>query len=256
MTPAPNEQPHVRLKELIAQSGIAVLNQPDQCEAWLRQACPQSAWEISLVMAGLRAGVPAAISAPLPGTPLQQLRTDMIQRVRTSSGLAEDAAAWAVDAWAFILGVNWNAAPAQVQPEVRIQPQQQLQVNVPQNVYAAAQPQPESAVQMQSQPMAPAQQYAQSRVVTAPVVNMPDVPGRVCPYCGNPTSGQMCAVCQRDTTARRRVCPKCGKMTPSAETACLSCGRIFTNDLVWKIPVIIGVFVAALIITLILIANQ
>jgi hypothetical protein len=252
MSTAPNEQPHVRMKELIAQSGIAVLNQPDQCEVWLRQACPQSAWEISLLMAALRAGVPAAILAPPAGTSPQQLRSDLVQRVRTGSGLAEDAAAWAVDAWAFILGVNWNAAPAQ--PEVRIQPQQQPQVNVPQNVYAAAQPQP--VAQMQAQQTIPAQQYTQAGVVTAPIVTMPEVPGRVCPYCGTPTSAQMCVACQRDTTARRRVCPKCGRMTPSAEAACLGCARHFPNDLAWKIPVIIAVFVAAFIITLIIVANQ
>jgi hypothetical protein len=227
-----SEQPHVKLKELIAQSGIAVLHQPDNCEAWLREACPQSAWEISLLMAALRNGVPAALMNRNPSYPPQSLRVDMIQRVQTSSGLAPDAAAWGVDAWAFILGVNLNPAPAQ--PAVAYQPAQQA--SIPAQVYVQPQVQP------QVQPYVQAQTFAQPRLI------LPDVPGRICPFCGVQTSGQICANCRRDTTARRRVCSKCGRLTPSVEPACLACGKRPLNDVVWKVPLIIAIIVSALII--------
>lgn len=239
-----NEQPHLKMRELIAQSGIGVLNQPDNCEAWLRQACPQSAWEISLLMAGLRNGVPAALMNRNPAYPPQTLRADMIQRVQTSSGLAPDAAAWGVDAWAYILGVNLN--PASAQPAAAYQqPVQQPNIPVQQaNIPAQVQAQP------QVQPYAQARPFAQAQL------NLPEVPGRICPYCGVQTSGQICANCRRDTTARRRICSKCGRMTPSAEPACMSCGKRYTSDLAWKIPVIIVMFIVVLIISIAYLANQ
>lgn len=227
-----SEQPHVKLKELIAQSGLAVLNQPDNCEAWLREACPQSAWEISLLMAALRNGVPAALMNRNPSYPPQSLRGGMIQRVQTSSGLAPDAAAWGVDAWAFILGVNLNSAPAQ--PAVAYQPAQQA--SIPAQVYAQPQAQPQ------------VQPYAQAQTMPQPRLNLPEVPGRLCPYCGTPAAGQICANCRRDTTARRRVCSKCERLTPSVEPACLACGKRYMSDVVWKVPLIIAIIISALII--------
>jgi hypothetical protein len=81
-------------------------------------------------------------------------------------------------------------------------------------------------------------------------VNLPDVPGRLCPYCKAPAPGQVCSACQRDTTARRRVCPKCGRLTPSVEPACLACGARFKNDLAWKIPIIVVIFLFVVIVTI------
>lgn len=234
-----SEQPHLKLKELIAQSGLAVLNQPDSCEAWLHQACPQSAWEISLLMAALRNGVPGALTNRNLAVPGQALRSELIQRVQTSSGLATDAAAWGVDAWAFILGVNLNAPIAQ-QAAPYQQPVQQAGGTL--QFYGQAQPQ--------------GQPYAQAQPIAGPQLNLPDVPGRVCPYCGVPAPGQMCANCRRDTTARRRICPKCGRITPSAEPACMSCGKRYTSDLAWKIPVIVLLFIVVVIISIAYLSNQ
>jgi hypothetical protein len=230
-----SEQPHEKLRELIAQSGYAVLNQPDNCETWLRQACPQSEWEISLLMAALRNGVPGALANRNPAVPGQALRGELIQSVQTSSGLAPDAAAWAVDAWVFILGINLNAAP--VQPAVAYQ-QPAQQINATPQVYAQPQPQ------------------IQAQVLARPQINLPEVPGRVCPYCGVAAPGQVCANCRRDTTARRRICSKCGRITPSAEPACMSCGKHYTSDLAWKIPVIIVMFIVVVIISIAYLANQ
>lgn len=242
-----NDQPHLKLKELIAQSGIAVLNQPDNCETWLRQSCPQSTWEISLLMAAFRSGVPAALLSRNPSVPPQSLRSDMIQRVQTSTGLAPDAAAWGVDAWAFILAGNMNAA---VQPAANYaQPAQQA--NIPPQNYAR--PDAEMGAQTAAQPFAQPQ-VAQPQAFAQPQLNLPNVPGRLCPYCGAPAPGQMCGNCRRDTTARRRVCAKCGRLTPSVEPACMACGVRPSSGLVWKIPLIIGIIIVALI--LIVVANS
>jgi hypothetical protein len=221
-----SEQPHEKLRELIAQSGLAILNQPDSCESWLHQTCPQSAWEISLLMAALRNGVPAALMNRNLSVSRESIRGEMIQRVQTSAGLAPDAAAWSVDAWVFILTPYPNPAPAQGLP--RVQPHVEPQVQI----YGGAQP------------------------AAQPQLNLPEVPGRVCPYCGVAAPGQVCANCRRDTTARRRICSKCGRITPSAEPACMSCGKHYTSDLTWKIPVIIVMFIVVVIISIAYLANQ
>jgi RNA polymerase subunit RPABC4/transcription elongation factor Spt4 len=259
MCAAANEQPHLRLQQLIAQSGTSVLNQPDQCEGWLRQACPQSAWEITLLMAALRQGVAAAMLAPNPVAPTAALRTQLIQRVQANAGLPADAAAWGVDAWAYILNVNLNAAPTQPQPQVRIPAQQQAQINV-QPAYAQpqmqAQPLQAQAAAIGAQPYAQPQMVAPAQGFAQPTLNLPDVPGRICPYCGSAAPAQICPTCRRDTTARRRVCSQCGRITPSNELACLACHKHFPNEMAWKVPLIIVLFIVSIIVSAALIASN
>jgi len=68
----------------------------------------------------------------------------------------------------------------------------------------------------------------------------------VCPYCANPDATQMhCGRCQRNPSAPRRVCNHCHKMTPQGEPRCAHCSVPFGNELSWKIPLIIGLFLAA-----------
>jgi hypothetical protein len=233
-----NEQPHVKLREFVLRSGFGILNDPAQCEAWLQNSCPQSPWEISILMAALRQGVPASISARNPAAPGQILRTELAQRFQSSSGFANDAAQWGVDAWAYILGVDLNAAPVQPQPQSPAVAQHQPQPYV----------QPQYQVQPQNPAMPQVQIPMQTAPVARPILEMPDVPGRVCPYCGAPASGQVCTSCRRDTTAPRRVCRQCGRITPLSESRCLACGKIPTNDLAWKIPLLIGIYIVVIVI--------
>jgi RNA polymerase subunit RPABC4/transcription elongation factor Spt4 len=67
-----------------------------------------------------------------------------------------------------------------------------------------------------------------------------------CPYCGNPqATPEMCGHCERNPSAPRRVCKTCKMMTPKDEGACWHCGTVFTNELSWKIPVVILVIVVS-----------
>jgi hypothetical protein len=70
-----------------------------------------------------------------------------------------------------------------------------------------------------------------------------------CPFCGALAPGPRCPTCGRDPTAPRMPCPRCGRMRPSAEPACLHCGGKAGSDLSWKIPVIVAIFVAAIVIS-------
>ncbi|MGB3541777.1 hypothetical protein [Rubrivirga sp.] len=44
----------------------------------------------------------------------------------------------------------------------------------------------------------------------------------------------------------QRVCPSCKGLTPSSRTSCAHCGRRFRNEMAWKIPLIVLLFVLAI----------
>ncbi len=70
-----------------------------------------------------------------------------------------------------------------------------------------------------------------------------------CPFCGDCTgTPASCGGCRRDKRAPRRSCPACRKFTPMAEPACCHCRQTFTSELAWKVPVIVLMFVAALVV--------
>jgi hypothetical protein len=77
---------------------------------------------------------------------------------------------------------------------------------------------------------------------------------RPCPFCGTTVEFSTCPSCKRDPTAARRVCTSCQKMTPVAERACVHCHIVPTSELAWKVPVIIALFVGALILSVAVLA--
>jgi predicted amidophosphoribosyltransferase len=66
-----------------------------------------------------------------------------------------------------------------------------------------------------------------------------------CPFCGTATAASRCERCVRDPRAPRRVCAACARQTPIHEPVCMHCGAGKPNDMAWKVPVIILMFVVA-----------
>lgn len=78
-------------------------------------------------------------------------------------------------------------------------------------------------------------------------------PAGACPFCGHAASGPgACPGCKRDPTARRRVCGKCGRMTPHAEPACCACGAKHGSELPGKVAIIVALFAAAFVVSVVL----
>lgn len=74
-----------------------------------------------------------------------------------------------------------------------------------------------------------------------------------CPFCGDLTgSAERCGGCGRNKRAPRRSCPGCGKMTPSGDPSCCHCRRAFASELAWKVPLIVAIFVAAIVLSVVL----
>jgi hypothetical protein len=74
----------------------------------------------------------------------------------------------------------------------------------------------------------------------------------VCPFCGGTTNMQPCMWCGRDTTVPRRPCKRCMRMVPTYEPVCWNCGAKSTSDLGWKIPLIIFIFVLAIVLSILI----
>lgn len=82
---------------------------------------------------------------------------------------------------------------------------------------------------------------------------------RPCPFCAatiaaSPVEGARCPSCGRDPTAPRRVCDACKKMTPTSDRACVHCGAGPANELAWKVPLIIALFVGAAVLSVVVAA--
>jgi len=76
-----------------------------------------------------------------------------------------------------------------------------------------------------------------------------------CPFCDSSDfvdDSKICSHCGRNITAIRILCKSCKKMTPSQEKICCHCGVKHKNDLHWKIPVIILLFIAAFILSIVI----
>jgi hypothetical protein len=73
-----------------------------------------------------------------------------------------------------------------------------------------------------------------------------------CPFCGQPAVPPRCATCQREPKAPRRICGSCKRQTPTAEKACMHCQGAPGSDMSWKIPLIIAMFVAAIVLSILL----
>ena len=75
---------------------------------------------------------------------------------------------------------------------------------------------------------------------------------RPCPFCSATVEAAPCPQCKRDPTMPRRVCASCNKMTPTREPACCHCKTVAVSELRWKIPVIIAIFSAAIVVSILL----
>ena len=184
------------LKDVIARHGRELLDDRRRCEYILKENCPPNAKrEVAALIVTLEQGVPRRLLSMPAASVTAATIMNYAARIADDTGLRQEVAHGAVEAWAYGLGLRVAAPnPARTEPV--------------QDVMAL---------------------------------------GRTCPFCGAMAAATVCAACGRDTTAPRRLCPTCGKMTPSTEPKCWNCGTKLPSDLSWKIPLIVLLFVLALV---------
>jgi len=104
-----NDQAARTLKTLIARYGTSVALDPLRCEGLLRDTCPRCNREIFVLVNAVRQQVPADLLAPRHSLPLPLFRGFLVKRLQDEFAFSDEAAHWAVDAWADALGLNSGA---------------------------------------------------------------------------------------------------------------------------------------------------
>src|SRR6185503_19731806 len=94
-----------KLSEIIARHGRSLAENPQRCEALLRDYCPQYKREINVLVEALKERVASDLMNSSPAIPGLVLRAKLTRRLQYELGLSEEASKWAVDSWAIALGV-------------------------------------------------------------------------------------------------------------------------------------------------------
>ncbi|MGK7874155.1 MAG: hypothetical protein AB4426_12830 [Xenococcaceae cyanobacterium] len=106
-----NDIPRQKLQELIATYSHSLCDEPQRCEALLRDFCGQYRREISVLIGALKEGVVKDLITSLgsitsPSTiPQAILLARLTKRLKDNLALTEEAADWGVQSWALALGV-------------------------------------------------------------------------------------------------------------------------------------------------------
>ncbi|WP_366929811.1 hypothetical protein [uncultured Thiodictyon sp.] len=119
-------EPSVRdtLRQLIARYGHSLCDDPRRCEAMLRDLCGQHKREVFILVSALRQRVAADLLGGSSGLPTPLLLGRLRQRLEDELALTGEAAHWAVETWALVLGVIAEPmaiiAPARAQSPIAI----------------------------------------------------------------------------------------------------------------------------------------
>lgn len=101
-----NDQASILLKSLVARYGTSLAFDPLRCEGLLRDTCPRCSREIFVLVNAVRQQIPADLLTPRHSLPLSLFRGFLAKRLQDELAFSDEAAHWAVDAWADALGLN------------------------------------------------------------------------------------------------------------------------------------------------------
>src|SRR5687768_17612941 len=114
-------QPTRTLKRLLKQYGQELIDDPRRTEALLRDHCGQHTREIFVLVNAQKQRVPSELRAAPAWMPRQAVYTRLSRMLQTKLALTEDAADWAVTAWAAALDIDslpkgeaWSWLPHQL----------------------------------------------------------------------------------------------------------------------------------------------
>jgi uncharacterized RDD family membrane protein YckC len=106
--PSMNNLPRQKLCEIITKYGNTLCNEPQRCEAFLRDFCGEYRREIFILITALKEGITAELLCSQNSVPHAVLVARLTSRFQHDSGITEEAAFWAVESWALALGIIAN----------------------------------------------------------------------------------------------------------------------------------------------------
>jgi uncharacterized protein YgiM (DUF1202 family) len=140
-------QPQRTLKRLLKQYGQELIDDPRRTEALLRDLCGQHTREIFVLVNAQKQRVPAELRAAPAWMPRQATFSRLSRLLQTKLALTEDAADWAVAAWASALdldsgpkGEGWAWLPTPLRapaPPASRKPRKKKRQNSPSSVQSS-----------------------------------------------------------------------------------------------------------------------
>src|SRR5262245_35056622 len=100
-----DDLPRQKLRDLIGTYGLQLSDEPQRCEALLRDVCGSYKREIHVLVDAIKERVPAELRNAQRGMPIEVHLGRLGKRLQDNLGLADDAASWAVESWALALGM-------------------------------------------------------------------------------------------------------------------------------------------------------
>jgi hypothetical protein len=102
--------PRQELCILISNFGRGLCDDPQRCEALLRDYCGTYRREITLLVNAMREQVPAELMSTEGKVPYEILRSRLVSKLEENLAITTEAASWSVDAWAAALDIHTPTA--------------------------------------------------------------------------------------------------------------------------------------------------
>ena len=99
-----NDEPRQKLRELLSEYGRSLCNDPNRCEALLKDYCGTHKREIFVLVSALRKKVTDDLLKSSAEVPQELLLARLRKRLEVELAMTDEAAHWAVDSWALALG--------------------------------------------------------------------------------------------------------------------------------------------------------
>lgn len=112
-----NNEARLKLREIVDKYGQSVVNDPRRCKALLLDYCGQHRREVFVLNAAQEEHVANDLQDVKGGIPLPVLVAQLTRRLVDNRALAEDAARWAVEAWAYALHLTDDESSPVVESE-------------------------------------------------------------------------------------------------------------------------------------------
>lgn len=106
-----NDEPRQKLRELIVEYGRSLCNDPNRCEALLKDYCGVHKREIFVLVSALKKRVTDDMLMSSAGVPQEIVIARVCKRLEDELAMTSEAAHWAVESWALALGVVEQPEP-------------------------------------------------------------------------------------------------------------------------------------------------
>jgi len=101
-----------QLQYIITQYGRAVCDDHRRCEALLRDLCPENKREVNVLIIALKSKVAEDLMKITDAMPKELMLSRLVKRLEDDYGFAEKFSRWAVESWAFALGISLPSLPS------------------------------------------------------------------------------------------------------------------------------------------------